>query len=66
MCSHCAQVAEICRTHAEEKEEEANLLGISVEELESAVCALENQVSFLQVQKEPRYYVLINLKVASF
>jgi kinesin family protein 15 len=66
MCSHYAQVAEICRTHAEEKEEEANLLGKSVEELESAVSALENQVSFLQVQKEPRYYVLINLKVASF
>jgi hypothetical protein len=49
-----------------QKEEEANLLGKSVEELQSAVSALENQVSFLQLQKEPRYYVLFNLKVVSF
>ncbi len=37
--SHCVQVAEICRTHPEEKEEETNLLGKSVEELQSAVSA---------------------------
>ncbi|CAK9213743.1 unnamed protein product [Sphagnum troendelagicum] len=46
------QVAEICRTHAAEKEEEANLLGKSVEELESAVCALENQLSLVKQEAE--------------
>ncbi|CAK9267606.1 unnamed protein product [Sphagnum jensenii] len=52
VAAEARQVAEICRTHAEEKEEEANLLGKSVEELESAVCALENQLSLVKQEAE--------------
>lgn len=42
----CMQIAELSKTHAEEKENEAKLLSRSVEELESTVYALETQVSF--------------------
>ncbi|CAM6042219.1 unnamed protein product [Sphagnum compactum] len=52
VAAEARQVAEICRTHAEEKEEEANLLGKSVEELESAVSALENQLSLVKQEAE--------------
>jgi len=39
------QIAELSKTQAEEKEDEAKLLSRSVEELESTVYALETQVS---------------------
>lgn len=39
------QIAELSKSHAEEKEVEAEILGKSVEELESTVFALESQVS---------------------
>jgi hypothetical protein len=38
------QVAELSRSHAEEKQQEAEILGRSVEELETTVYVLESQV----------------------
>jgi hypothetical protein len=43
------QIADERKTHAEQKDEEVKLLESSIEELESTIFALENQVTCLHI-----------------